>query len=100
MGTSVVLFQASTRVASTGNFRGTPSGGSASSVVTCTAPVAADLRRNGSKKKVIPAPNGNSPRKAPMQPAKSFLKKSRRPGPEHPFAPLFILNASLDVTRL
>src|SRR6266567_1653882 len=79
MGTRLNLFHASTRVASTGNLRGTPSLGSASRVVTRKVPVAADLRRKGSRKTARPAPTGKSARSAPMPPAKIFLKKSRRP---------------------
>src|SRR6266702_8689434 len=98
MGTRLNLFHASTRVASTGNLRGMPSLGSASSVATRKVPVAADLRRKGSRKTAKPAPTGKSARSAPMPPAKIFLRKSRRPVDGAPVLGPLILH--LDATAL
>jgi hypothetical protein len=78
IGTSVNVFQASIRLATIGNLRGTLSMGSASNVVTRTAPLVDDLRRNGSKKTVKPDAAGNKPMMMPITVAKVFLKKPRR----------------------
>src|SRR5712692_3447955 len=80
MGTWVNLFQASVRLARTGNMRGTPSLGSASRKATRTAPVLAALRRKGSRKTASPESSGTKVNNAPMQAADTFLKKSRRFG--------------------
>src|SRR5712692_5063644 len=80
MGTWVNLFQASVRLASTGNMRGTPSLGSASRMATRTEPVRAALRRKGSRKTASPESSGTRVNNAPMQAADTFLKKSRRFG--------------------
>src|SRR5712692_3930405 len=80
MGTWVNLFQASVRLASTGNMRGTPSPGNASRMATRTAPVRTALRRKGSRNTARPESSGTRVRNAPMQAADTFLKKSRRFG--------------------
>src|SRR5712692_4126605 len=80
MGTWKNLFQASVRLASTGNMRGTPSLGNASRMATRTAPVRAALRRKGSRKTARPERSGTRVNTAPMQAADTFLKKSRRFG--------------------
>src|SRR5207245_4391144 len=78
--TWVNLFQASVRLASTGNMRGTPSPGNASRMATRTAPVRAALRRKGSRNTASPENSGTRVKNAPMQAADTFLKKSRRFG--------------------
>src|ERR1700676_3884480 len=99
MATWLKVFHASTRVASTGNLRGTPSFGSASRVVTRTAPLEADLRRKGSKNTVKPAARGTKPSTAPMRLAAIFFKKSRRPFGKGTFLASFIYKMRWDRIR-
>src|ERR1700677_4444123 len=81
MGTSRYLFQASTLSAKTGNFRGTPSSGSADKVVTLIAPPEAALRRKGSRSTIKPASAGTKARMPLITAIADFLKKSRRTHP-------------------
>jgi hypothetical protein len=79
MALSGDLFQASTRLAMTENFRGMPSSGRAWSVATRTdCPPATDYRRAGSSHTASPAANGTTVMMPPSTFAASFLKKPRR----------------------
>src|ERR1051325_6375400 len=81
MGTCVNVFQAYTRAASTVNLCGTPSSGNASSGAIWMAPLAAALRRSGSRNTTSPAPAGTKPSTALMAPAQHFFTNSRRSSP-------------------
>src|SRR3984957_1170542 len=80
MGTLRYLFQASVLSARTENLRGTPSSGSAASVVTLMGEAAPPpLRRSGSSRTIKPARAGMTVMTPPMTTVSDFLKKPRRP---------------------
>src|SRR3982751_5795645 len=78
MGTLGVRFHASTRVASTGNLRGSPLSGSDCSEPTSTAPPPSVFRRRGSNATSSPASGGTTVIKPPMTIAAALAKKLRR----------------------
>src|SRR5438094_7151999 len=78
MGVCGDLFQASVRLAMTGNFRGEPSSGRALSEATETNSPVRDLRRSGSSQTTKPLAIGTSAVITPMRIAQASLRKPRR----------------------
>src|ERR1051326_2492379 len=78
MGVCGDRFQASVRLATTGNFRGEPSSGSALKEATSTNSPACDLRLNGSKNTMSPLASGTRLAMVPQRAAIAIFRKFRR----------------------